>query len=488
MGKKGRKRVHDFIYSPMTGVQTDFLALLKKFVDSGSVRYEKFAEIWRASKMTLIFSGRQSDAEVREFTEKCFNIAKTFLFGASGFQTTVGGLYLLYALFSKQLFEPTVKIQKMMDVASKEYHYDVEYIFWKLRHSNAFHYVSCPTLQSGLQSFVNNSQEKAAQSYNRSGPESLLRDQGIICELTDSDAIDQLRAIHEQYQRVKCAMAGPDADEPQPSLSMIDSGIVEQMTKRIKQFESWKKRKINKSSGRSNADDAVVASDSGEDSDTDKETSSTAYTKNIGDIRAALKAKAMSFPSQSSRSRHYGATSLLCSMNKDLSKISESCETNQRSAKEVGISQTEKEKTPKRKKTKNTEERLLAEKSSDKTDSQVGKKAKKSETSTPIKSPKMSNESETEKSPQKAQRKRKTKKRNKNISDQTDLSGQSPVKRCKKDGSVDCRPEKLAAVDQVVTGDVEVTLDIAQTKSKGQGKRRSGRKQEKAAIKKKTLN
>jgi len=77
-----------------------------------------------------------------------------------------------------------------MDVASKEYHYDVEYIFWKLRHSNAFHYVSCPTLQSGLQSFVNNSQEKAAQSYNRSGPESLLRDQGIICELTDSDAID----------------------------------------------------------------------------------------------------------------------------------------------------------------------------------------------------------------------------------------------------------------------------------------------------------
>lgn len=154
---------------------------------------------------------------------------------------------------------------------------------------------------------------------------------------------------------------------------------------------------------------------------------------------------------------------------------------------------TEKEKTPKRKKTKNTEERLLAEKSSDKTDSQVGKKAKKSETSTPsrrkspIKSPKMSNESETEKSPQKAQRKRKTKKRNKNISDQTDLSGQSPVKRCKKDGSVDCSPEKLAAVDQVVTGDVEATMDIAQTKSKGQGKRRSGRKQEKAAIKKKNI-
>lgn len=47
-----------------------------------------------------------------QFTEKCFNIAKTFLFGASGFQTTVGGLYLLYALFSKQLFEPKVKVSE----------------------------------------------------------------------------------------------------------------------------------------------------------------------------------------------------------------------------------------------------------------------------------------------------------------------------------------------------------------------------------------
>jgi len=74
MGKKGRKRVHDFIYSPMTGVQTDFLALLKKFVDSGSVRYEKFAEIWRASKMILIFSGRQSDAEVREVRINLFSL------------------------------------------------------------------------------------------------------------------------------------------------------------------------------------------------------------------------------------------------------------------------------------------------------------------------------------------------------------------------------------------------------------------------------
>ena len=80
----------------------------------------------------------------------------------------------------------------MLDVASKEFHYDVEYIFWKLRYSNAFNYVAYPTLQSGLQpSSTDNSQEVAAQSkYQSSRPESLLQDQGVISELTDSDAID----------------------------------------------------------------------------------------------------------------------------------------------------------------------------------------------------------------------------------------------------------------------------------------------------------
>lgn len=35
-------------------------------------------------------------------------------------------------------------------------------------------------------------------------------------------------------------MAGPDADEPQPSLSMIDSGIVEQMTKYVKKCKAFR--------------------------------------------------------------------------------------------------------------------------------------------------------------------------------------------------------------------------------------------------------
>ena len=66
MHSRGRRRQRDYVYRPMTGVQTDFSTLLKQFIDTGSVRYEKFAELWRASKMPLIFSGRQTDAEARE--------------------------------------------------------------------------------------------------------------------------------------------------------------------------------------------------------------------------------------------------------------------------------------------------------------------------------------------------------------------------------------------------------------------------------------
>jgi snRNA-activating protein complex subunit 1 len=66
------KRSEIYAYKPMTGVKTDFSTLLKRFVETGSVRYEQFAEVWRDMKMPLMFSGRQSDGEVREVMQLYF--------------------------------------------------------------------------------------------------------------------------------------------------------------------------------------------------------------------------------------------------------------------------------------------------------------------------------------------------------------------------------------------------------------------------------
>ena len=53
-------------YAPEKGVKTDVETLLKKFEETGSVRYEQFNTIWKQMKFPLIYSGRQSERECRE--------------------------------------------------------------------------------------------------------------------------------------------------------------------------------------------------------------------------------------------------------------------------------------------------------------------------------------------------------------------------------------------------------------------------------------
>ena len=61
---RGRQLEHP--WTPWAGVRSDFGKLLKLFSDSNSVRYEQFAEIWRELKMSFIFTGRDSEKELRE--------------------------------------------------------------------------------------------------------------------------------------------------------------------------------------------------------------------------------------------------------------------------------------------------------------------------------------------------------------------------------------------------------------------------------------
>lgn len=59
-----RKRKYD--YQPSIGVKTDFETLLQQFSSFGTVRYEKFAECWKALNMSCYCAGRQSQREARE--------------------------------------------------------------------------------------------------------------------------------------------------------------------------------------------------------------------------------------------------------------------------------------------------------------------------------------------------------------------------------------------------------------------------------------
>ena len=81
---RGRQLEHP--WTPWAGVRSDFGKLLNLFSDSNSVRYEQFAEIWRDLKMSFIFTGRDSEKELREvLPQSVFSISpRCTLFSRQG--------------------------------------------------------------------------------------------------------------------------------------------------------------------------------------------------------------------------------------------------------------------------------------------------------------------------------------------------------------------------------------------------------------------
>lgn len=53
-----------------SGVKTDCEKLLEKFTAIGSVRFNDFVKIWTDMKFSCIYCGRESFAELYEFTEE----------------------------------------------------------------------------------------------------------------------------------------------------------------------------------------------------------------------------------------------------------------------------------------------------------------------------------------------------------------------------------------------------------------------------------
>jgi len=52
------------------GVKTDCQTLLERFTATGSVRFKEFVKIWKDMNFPCIYCGRDSFAELYEFTEE----------------------------------------------------------------------------------------------------------------------------------------------------------------------------------------------------------------------------------------------------------------------------------------------------------------------------------------------------------------------------------------------------------------------------------
>ncbi|XP_050009668.1 snRNA-activating protein complex subunit 1 isoform X2 [Alexandromys fortis] len=140
------------------GLQTDCEALLSRFQEMDSVRFEDFAELWRSMKFATIFCGKMRNLKKNLFTKEALALAWRYFLPPYTFQIRVGALYLLYGLYNTQLCQPKQKIRVALqdwndvirfqqDLINAQ-HFDAAFIFRKLRLDRAFHFTAMPKLLS----------------------------------------------------------------------------------------------------------------------------------------------------------------------------------------------------------------------------------------------------------------------------------------------------------------------------------------------------
>uniref|UniRef100_A0A915I6L6 snRNA-activating protein complex subunit 1 n=1 Tax=Romanomermis culicivorax TaxID=13658 RepID=A0A915I6L6_ROMCU len=195
--------------TPITaGVRSDIERFLQKFIEIASVRFDHFAACFNEMKFHYIFTGRSSEYELREFTEKTLLIALSFCFSPYSFQVNVGGIYLLYSLFNLQprKYQMQIRItpqqlnnlKRLLNDLREQHHFDTCYVLDKLFRDNAFHICAYPDEHNPLNyhRFENKDDvDKAVENYQNT--------ETFINEFSGDRLIPQLETLHDEYIRLK---------------------------------------------------------------------------------------------------------------------------------------------------------------------------------------------------------------------------------------------------------------------------------------------
>ncbi|XP_011817375.1 PREDICTED: snRNA-activating protein complex subunit 1 [Colobus angolensis palliatus] len=208
------------------GLQTDCEALLSRFQETDSVRFEDFTELWRNMKFGTIFCGRMRNLEKNMFTKEALALAWRYFLPPYTFQIRVGALYLLYGLYNTQLCQPKQKIRvalkdwdevlKFQQDLVNAQHFDAAYIFRKLRLDRAFHFTAMPKLVS---------------CYSLS---------------TGSQLWKEMLNVHDHYQNMKRVIS-VDKSKPDKALSLIKDDFFDNIKNIVLEHQQWHKDRKNPS-------------------------------------------------------------------------------------------------------------------------------------------------------------------------------------------------------------------------------------------------
>ncbi|XP_053837418.1 snRNA-activating protein complex subunit 1 [Vidua macroura] len=230
--------------SGVPGLKEDFEELLGAFQQADTVRFERFAELWRERRFHTIFYGRIRALERNKLTKKTLDLAQQYFFPPYSFQIRVGALYLLYGLYNAQLCQPKQKIrialkdwpeiQKFQLDLLDSQHYDAAYIFRRLRLARAFHFTAMPKL------LTYRTKKKIEENYFK---EEFKDPSNRVNSLITNDVLEELMNIHDHYQKMKCVISA-DKSQPDKALSLIKDDFVVSLKDITLEHQEWQQNRM----------------------------------------------------------------------------------------------------------------------------------------------------------------------------------------------------------------------------------------------------
>ncbi|XP_006864696.1 PREDICTED: snRNA-activating protein complex subunit 1 [Chrysochloris asiatica] len=278
------------------GLQTDCEALLSRFQETDSVRFEDFTELWRSMKFGTIFCGRMRSLEKNVFTKEALALAWRYFLPPYTFQIRVGALYLLYGLYNTQLCQPKQKIRvalkdwdevlKFQQDLINAQHFDAAYIFRKLRLDKAFHFTAMPKLLS----------YRMKKKIQRTEVTEEFKDpDDRVMKLITSDVLEEMLNVHDHYQNMKHVISA-DKSKPDTALSLIKDDFFENIKNIVLDHQQWHKDRKNPSL-KSKVNDGEGARESSDAQESERCERAVSLAK--------IKSKAFAVVAQVSKSRRH---------------------------------------------------------------------------------------------------------------------------------------------------------------------------------------
>ncbi|MCJ8731008.1 hypothetical protein PDJAM_G00191080 [Pangasius djambal] len=272
-------------------LKTDCEDLLERFQATASVRFEEFSAIWREMKFSSVFYGILEPSEKKVFTRMALSTASPYLLPPYSFQIRVGGLYLLYSLYSTQLNTPKERIRialkdwddliHFQQDAVNAQHYDVVYVLKKLLYEKAFCFTAMPdTLSFQVKKKRVDRRQRLCESFvdRPSRPQ----------ELIGTDVLEELANVHEHYEGLKKAIL---PQPPQSNLSLIKQNLVPKLRSAVLTFYSWQQNQADF--------DSQIDRDAGEGTSSQDESSRRAQ------LLASIKSRSYAQAVEASKSRRH---------------------------------------------------------------------------------------------------------------------------------------------------------------------------------------